>query len=209
VQSQMLIDLGRLIRRATTWFLHSRRLSEDMAETIRRFEPGTGELGRFIAAAPIGAPWRAPIAERQRTLQANRVPAELALQVAASETLLAALDMVEVAEASRQSLQAVATTYFGIGDLLGLARLRAQVSALPADGYWRGMAKGALGDDLLALQRELATDAVAAGGADAWEVQQRTAIDRARRMLSELSEAKNPDLAMLSVALRELRHLTP
>jgi glutamate dehydrogenase len=209
VQSQMLIDLGRLIRRATTWFLHSRRLDDPMEATIQRFAPGAAELRDIIAAAPIGAPWRAPIAERQRVLEANRVPADLALQVSAAETLLAALDIVEVAEAARQSLASVASTYFGIGDLLGLARLRAQVAGLPAEGYWQGMAKGALNDDLLALQRELTSDAVSAGGADAWEAAQRVAIERARRMLAELADAKSADLAMLSVALRELRHLTP
>ena len=36
---------------------------------------------------------------------------------------------------------------------------------------------------------------------------QRPAIQRAQRMLGELADAKAADLAMLSVALRELRHL--
>jgi glutamate dehydrogenase len=46
-----------------------------------------------------------------------------------------------------------------------------------------------------------------AGGQSAWEVAQRPAVERAQRMLTELADAKSPDLAMLSVALRELRHL--
>lgn len=202
----MLIELSRLMLRATTWFLHSRRLGEDMSATISRFAPAARALRDSIAAAP-DAPWRAPIAERQMAYVAHGVPAELALQVAAAETLLAALDVAEVAEVSKQPLQSVAATYFGIGDLLGLARLRAQVTALPADGYWQGMAKSALSDDLAALQRELTADAVTAGGSEAWERAQRHAIDRARRMLVELDETKSADLAMLSVALRELRHL--
>ena len=94
-----------------------------------------------------------------------------------------------------------------IGGLLGLSRLRAQVSALPADGYWQGMARNSLNDDLAALQRELTADALQAGGQSAWEVSQRPAIERAQRMLGELADTKSADLAMLSVALRELRHL--
>ena len=69
------------------------------------------------------------------------------------------------------------------------------------------MAKNSLADDLAALQRELTADAVKAGGHAAWETAQRPAIDRAQRMLGELADTKAADLAMLSVALRELRHL--
>ena len=112
-----------------------------------------------------------------------------------------------MAETSHQPLALVAGTYFSIAGLLGLGRLRAQVSALPADGYWQGMAKSSLGDELAALQRELTADALQAGGPSAWETAQRPVVERAQRILWELSDNKMPDLAMLSVALRELRHL--
>jgi NAD-specific glutamate dehydrogenase len=41
----------------------------------------------------------------------------------------------------------------------------------------------------------------------AWEGRNQTGLDRAQRLLTELAEAKLVDLSMLSVALRELRHL--
>ena len=207
LQSKMLIELGRRTVRATTWFLRSRRLAEPMSATIARFAPAAAALPQFIAAAPVSAPWRTPIAQHEQTLTATGVPPPLALAVAASDTSFAALDIAEVAESSRQPLAAVADAYFSIGGLLGLARLRAQVSALPSDGYWQGMAKSSLGDDLAALQRELTADALQAGGQSAWEVAQRPAVERAQRMLTELADTKSADLAMLSVALRELRHL--
>ena len=40
-----------------------------------------------------------------------------------------------------------------------------------------------------------------------WEQRNQTALERAQRMLAELADAKGVDLAMLSVALRELRNL--
>jgi glutamate dehydrogenase len=207
VQSQMLIEVGRRTVRATTWFLRSRRLAEPLDRTAARFAPAMKQVLDFIAAAPVGAAWRAPIAERQQALEANRVPAGLALQVAAAETSLAALDIAEIADSAQQPLADVAASYFAVGDLLGLARLRAQVSALPADGYWQGMAKSALADDLAGLQRQIAADALKAGGAASWETAQSVAIARARRMLAELADHRQADLAMLSVALRELRAL--
>ena len=41
----------------------------------------------------------------------------------------------------------------------------------------------------------------------AWEQGERAALARAQRLLQELADAKAADLAMLSVALRELRNL--
>jgi len=41
----------------------------------------------------------------------------------------------------------------------------------------------------------------------AWEERNAAALERAQRLLAELKDAKVADLAMLSVALRELRHL--
>jgi len=53
----------------------------------------------------------------------------------------------------------------------------------------------------------LTADALQAGGLEPWQKSQAIPLDRARRMLSELADAKSADLAMLSVALRELRNL--
>jgi glutamate dehydrogenase len=207
VQSQMLIDLGRRTGRATIWFLRSRRLAEPMDRTVARFAPSAAQMLEFIAAAPVGAAWRAPIAERQQALEANRVPGALALQVAAAETSLATLDIAEIADSAKRPLPEVAASYFAVGELLGLARLRGQVAALPGDGYWQGMAKSALADDLAGLQRQITADALKAGGATAWETAQSMSIGRARRTLTELADQRQADLAMLSVALRELRAL--
>jgi len=207
VQSQMLNELGRRTARATTWFLRSRRLAEPMEATIAGFAPAARQMLEFIAGAPVGAAWRAPIAERQKALEANRVPSDLALAVAASETSLAALDVCEIANAAQRPLPEVAASYFAVGEVLGLARLRGQVAALPADSYWQGLAKTALNDDLAGLQRQITADALKAGGAPAWEKAQSAAIGRARKMLAELAESRHADLAMLSVALRELRSI--
>jgi len=103
--------------------------------------------------------------------------------------------------------------HVGVGERLGLARLHAQIDALHSDSYWQSRAKAALGDDLGGLQRALAQQ-VLAGGAGAagelvvrWEAANAVAVERARRLLADLAEAKQADLAMLSVAMRELRSL--
>ena len=90
--------------------------------------------------------------------------------------------------------------------------LRQQIDALPADSHWQSLAKIALGDDLAGLQRAIAQDVLAAAKAarrKRWPLgtAQRRGAGPRRRLLAELGDAKSADLAMLSVALRELRNL--
>ena len=130
-----------------------------------------------------------------------------------SDTLYTALDIAEIADATGRSLDEVAQVHFGLGGRLGLSKMRQQISALASDSYWHSLAKVALGDDLADLQRAITHEVVSEGegGAaqmlGAWELRARDAIERAQRLLGELGDAKTADLAMLSVALRELRNL--
>jgi glutamate dehydrogenase len=207
VQAELLMELGRRTVRATTWFLRSRRLGEPMAKTIEQFGAAARGLMQFLKAGPMSASCQSPIDEMRTRFMQQRVPDTLAFDVAAAATSLSALDLAEVAEAARQPFDSVASAYFAIGDVLGLARLRAQVAMLPSDSYWQALAKAASSDDLASLQRQLTADALEAGGLEPWQKAQAVALDRARRILGELADAKTTDLAMLSVALRELRNL--
>ena len=214
IQSEMLIEAGRLTVRATSWFLRSRRLTEPMEQTIERFQPGVealhAELPRLLDAQ----------ARSQLDIHAVRwtqagVPREIAARVAALDTLFAALDIGEVAETTQRPVPAVGRVYFELSSKLGLAWLRDRIGQIPGDSHWQTLAKTSMRDDLAGLQRTLVAN-VLATGADAddpvalvarWEAASRDALERASRLLGELRAAPAPDLAMLSVGLRELRNL--
>jgi len=206
LQAEMLIHEGWLTSRATTWFLRSRRLAEPMAGTIERLRPAVDALAARLA----------PQAQRSALAGgwvAAGVPAALAARIASAEGLLDALDVAEAAETTQRPFDEVCTVHARVGERLGLARLRAQIDGLASDSYWQGRAKTALGDDLAALHRALAEQVLAGGakGGDElvahWEAAHAAPLERARRLLAELAEAKQADLAMLSVAMRELRSL--
>jgi glutamate dehydrogenase len=214
IQSEMLIEAGRLAVRATAWFLRSRRLAEPMAETIGRFQPGVETLHAELARL-LDAPGRSQLdIQTVRWTQAG-VPREIAGRVAALDTLFAALDIAEVAGQTGRPVPAVAGVYFLLSSKLGFAWLRDRIGRIPGDSHWQGLAKSSMRDDLAGLQRSLAADVLAAGGeGDApaglvarWEAANRDAMERASRLLGELRAAPTPDLAMLSVGLRELRNL--
>jgi glutamate dehydrogenase len=126
--------------------------------------------------------------------------------------MVAALDIMETAEAVGQPIERVADVHLAIGEHLGLNRVRQLIAALPSDGYWEGRAKAALGDDMASLQQALTAEALrlSADGGDPlerWSAHNGGALERVQRLLGELAEVRNADLAMLSVALRELRNL--
>jgi len=213
VQAQMLIDLGRLITRATTWFLRSKHLGEDMAATIGHFVPGVEALYAHLDSL-LDEPAKAQLAAQCSRYADSAVPAAIARRVAASDTLYAALDIVEVAGVTGRPAEIVAGVFFDLSVRLGLAWLREKIGALPGESYWQTLAKVAMRDDLSGLQRTLAANVLAGGeGGDAaqlvagWQERNRAALERATKLLGELRASPAPDLSMLSVALRELRIL--
>jgi glutamate dehydrogenase len=213
VQAGLVIDAGRLVIRGTTWFLRSHRLGDDMAATIARFVPAIAAVASGLPAALAGEA-RAAVDARVGDLVAAGVPAALALRAATIEPLAAAPDIAECASDGRHDVATVAGVHFALGGRLGLDSLQQAVAALPADGHWQGLARAALHDDVAGLQQALTREVLAAaptGSVDArvgaWETRHRTALERARRVVDELAHAGTRDLAMVSVALRELRHL--
>ncbi|HJV72468.1 NAD-glutamate dehydrogenase [Ideonella sp.] len=206
VQSEMLIEEGWLTARATTWFLRYKRLAEPMEQTFTRFRAAVEALREPLAA-------QAASSQQAQAWVAAGVPAALAARVASADGLFAALDIAEVAEAARRDVTEVGEVHVGVASRLGLARLRQQIDDLPGSSHWQSLAKAALGDDLAGLQRAITQEVLATGDGGsakmlaAWEAANAVALERAQRVLAELADAKSADLAMLSVALRELRNL--
>jgi glutamate dehydrogenase len=193
VQSEMLIEEGWLTARATTWFLRSRRLADPMEQTFKRFRPVVDALRARVEPQSASSP-------RTTTWIAAGVPAALAQRVASADGLYAALDITEIAEAVARDVGHVADVHVGVGTRLGLAKLRQQIDALPADSYWQSLA--AIAQGVFSAADGDPTQLMAA-----WEARNTAGLERAQRLLAELGETKGADLAMLSVALRELRNL--
>jgi len=205
VQCDLIVEWRRLISRATSWFLRSRRLEEPTERGVRRLAPAVSYLRTLLEREAAGSP-------RVAAWVDAGVPMALAQHVGAADRLFSALDIAEVAEAGHAALDVTSEVHFGIGERLGLEKLRQQIELLPADSHWQVLAKVALAGDLADLHRSIALDAVAHPGTAAeklssWEARNPMAFARAKRLLAELAEAASPDLAMLSVALRELRNL--
>jgi glutamate dehydrogenase len=206
VQREMIVAWRGLVHRATAWFLRSRHLDEPAATAAQRLAPAIAVLRQHIEPQVTQAP------QVVAWVDAG-VPPALALQVGAAGRLFSALDIAEIAEQAGGRLEVASAVYFAVGERLGLERLRQQIVALRVENHWQHLAKVALDDDLADLQRAIALDVVGASEGDAaarladWEHRKSAVIGRATRLLAEIADGTPADLAIVSVALRELRQL--
>ncbi|HVF64889.1 MAG TPA: NAD-glutamate dehydrogenase [Casimicrobiaceae bacterium] len=213
-QASMMIDIGQLTNRATEWFLQSPRLGDDMGSTVARFRPGIAKIAGRLVDLLHGAAAE-DVRKRETALVATHVPEPLARRIATIQALAGALDIVDIAGGREREVEPIASIYYELGGRLGLDAVAKRIEALPVEGHWQTLARNALRDDLHDLQRVLTTDVVKrpADGNDtdrriaAWEAANAHARERASCVVDNVQASPAPDLAMLSVALRELRNL--
>ncbi len=203
VQTAMLIDSSRLIERGTTWFLRSRRLTDDMAATITHFAPRVDSLATRLPELTDAAD-RELVDRAAASLVVKGVPPTLASRLVALDTLYSTLDIVEVGDAAKRPVELVAEIYFEVSARLGIPWLRDRIAALPEDRHWNMLAKAAMQDDLSGLQRSVTSEVLLGGAAigdttaliAAWHERNQRAIERegcAARRIAERGRARPCD----------------
>jgi glutamate dehydrogenase len=216
-QRSMVLDVRRLADRATRWLLRHRPGSLDVAAAIAEFASGAAavadRLPRLVSAADGEA-----LAAAAGAWEEAGVPPELATRIAALRFLSPALDIVDVGQRLGRPVEDVGAVYFALGERLELDWLSARIEVLPRDDRWRTLARAALRDDWAALRASLTAEVLTSGGesgaavadvVDHWVAGQRAAAERFLLVLDDIRGVANPDLATLSVAVREARALVP
>ncbi len=212
VQTRLNLDILRLIERSTIWLLRNGPQPLEINLTIERFAGGirtlAGKLDRFIADET-----RAEIEREARHAVEAGVPEPLAREIARLEPLYSGCDIVRIATGRKRGVEDVARVYFTIGQRLGLDWLRRCAAMLPAETEWQGAAAAAVVDDFYVQQSELTLRILDAAGrardptAERWWTANQRSVSRAESVIADLRAAGNADLAMLTVANREIRSL--
>jgi glutamate dehydrogenase len=216
-QTAMYLESRKLSERATRWLLRG-RIAAGVRATIADLAPKVARVAAVLPTCVRGTEAESML-QRTARLKAEGVPAELATAIGALDPMYAALDISELADGSGREIEAVARLYWLIGDRLGLDWLNDRVVELPRADRWQSLSRSALRDDTVGEHRAL-TGAVLASANGAgpldpdralaeWQAANRVHVERVLQMLDEIRAHGVFDLATLSVALRELRALTP
>jgi glutamate dehydrogenase len=213
----MLIEVGRLVLRSTLWFLRRRGERMPITDVLAFFAPGVASVGGQLDTL-LATKDAATLQNKRDSLVAAGVPRELANTIAHTDTMYSLLDIVEASSELKRPVSVAAAVYFTLAGKLSLSWVAAQVGKLPTDSHWQAMARASMRDDLANLQRQL-TESVLQLSPDAnslegarqaltvWETHHAKALAHMYEVMGDLMAARDTDLAMLSVLLRELRVL--
>ena len=207
LQLDLLCKLIAIAQRASRWILRARFKNSDLPTLISRYQPGARELRSNLRSwlpAQALASWEQAT---QQLVQAGVAP-DLARDLSALEFIFPALDLVDLTTTLTScTLAQVAQTYFDIDSALGLTAWRVQINRLPTESLWQTQARGSARDDVYAIASQITLTVLSKfDGVDAWSQTNAPSIERLCQLLGTISQ-QGPDLAPVSVALRELRHL--
>jgi len=212
VQYEAMLQTTWLLRHMTYWLLENRRDDLDIERAVLRYAAKATELFRELPGV-LSVTEQARLSVLRSQLIEQHVPEQLASRIASLDALHCALDLVDVARASRLGVGYVARAYFDLGERIGLTWIKEQIERLSVDGHWQAVARGTLRDNLYALQRKITGAVLARKGRDAaarvsqWIEQHSTGVDWLKGLVVDLRTGSAPDFATLSVALQAVRRL--
>ncbi|MEO0392043.1 MAG: NAD-glutamate dehydrogenase [Pseudomonadota bacterium] len=220
VQGEMMRWTIRLIERCSAWFLNNLPQPIDIAGTVERFKtPLQTAIDCLDQMVP--EPEREGMDHRYQHYTQAGVGEDLARQVARLPVLFGACDIARTAEIAKVDVPVAAKAYTEIGDYFGISWLHMQAVDLPRASHWRKQAVIAIIDDLYAIRSRLAYEIIGAvtvkGSFDPqkdntalikeWAKTRPQQVSRLQRLIAEFRAAGETDLAMLAIALRQLRNL--
>lgn len=214
VQTRMLHDLNRLVRRGARWFLRHHVGNMRVREAIDKFKSKVLKVRECLSNA-LNGHTEEYIHDYAKTLIAENVPEEIAVAAAQMSAMFSALDIVDAAMLYKLPVESVIITYYAVGSRLELGWFREQVKRHPVTSHWDALARAAIRDDLDRQQRVITVAIMLMHGEvddvdakiDAWIEHHKVFVNRWRMMIIELKSLTVRDFTMFSVALRELLEL--
>ncbi|GHB27604.1 NAD-glutamate dehydrogenase [Salinicola rhizosphaerae] len=210
MQYTMMLDLMRLLRRATRWFLRQRG-SLSVKECVEQYGPQLAQLQEDIGGRLQGDE-REAWAQRRDELIGAGVPEALASIVAAAPSLYAGLGIIQAARTSGEKIQRVAEVYYAIGESLDLPWMMQQINTLEVRDGWQAQARETFRDDL--DRQQLALTVKVLGMADAprevearvtsWQEDHAPLFERWNALRAEIDAGTQVSFPLVAVAIREL-----
>ncbi|TMM43750.1 NAD-glutamate dehydrogenase [Colwellia ponticola] len=217
IQTEMLFQYRRTVRRVTRWFLRHRNKSLPLAESIALYQPTftilSEKLADFVVSDEINALTRIA----SDLIDAN-VPTAIATRVAQLSTLFSTMDIAEIAHENSCTVEQAASLYFKLGARLELHWFLDQITRQPVANHWQALARASFREELDWQQRSL-TSVVLRCQCDAqfteldqliseWINTNEQPLERWKHILADFKIGQTHDFAKFSVALRELMLLS-
>jgi glutamate dehydrogenase len=223
IADKMVLETRRLLDRASRWLLSNRPQPLAVGAEINRFSKVVGKIAPKVTDLLRGEAKQSVVRDQQE-LVSNGVPEQLANRIAGLLDAYGLLDVIEVAELAERetgldmerSPFETAELYYALADHLNVDQVLTFISGLERGNRWHALARLSLRDDVYSSLRSITLDALQHSDPgqpvehkiENWEKANASRLGRARAALEELSSAAGRmDLAMLSVAARQIRSM--
>ncbi|MEL0632772.1 NAD-glutamate dehydrogenase [Pseudoalteromonas carrageenovora] len=216
VQTEMLYQLRRTVRRATRWFLRHRNKALTIEQSIEFFAPIFKDLSENLNSYMVEKENERIVVESDKLVQSG-VPKEIAKRIVSLSSLFSVMDLAEIANSSSKNISMVSNTYFKLGARMGLHWFLDQITHQPVANHWQALARSSYREELDWQQRTLSEvvlnsfegdDSDVDKQIDQWMDSQDLLLQRWKQMLAEFKTSQSHDFAKFSVALRELMLLS-
>ncbi|GAA3979408.1 NAD-glutamate dehydrogenase GdhB [Allohahella marinimesophila] len=213
-QISMMLELIRLIRRSSRWFLRNRRAELKVLDNMERFSTGIGNISADFDSLLVDQQHKA-FSRSKAVYEDVGVPSELAAIASGASHLYSCLGIIEAQSITEEPLETVARMFFAIGSSLDLIWFNRQINEAKPATHWQALARESFREDLDWQQRSLTVGILKTTDPERsieqriqqWAEKESDMVERWRLMLTELKATKDPEFPMYSVALRELLDL--
>ena len=217
IQTEMLFQYRRTVRRATRWFLRHRNKALSIEQSIELYKPTFTILSKKLNSFLI----EEEVEEMQRVendLVAEAVPKVIAQRISQLSIIFSALDIADIAEQEGKDVDLVANLYFKLGVRLELHWFLEQITRQAVANHWQALARASFREELDWQQRSLTIVVLQCDCSvkvegldrmlDTWMETNELPIARWQHILSDFKIGQTHEFAMFSVALRELMLLS-
>ena len=210
LQSQLFTIVNHFIEHSCRWFLVHVPQPMKMDAVMERYAEGIRTI-RTDAEKLMTETLSKAYQRRVGRWEAQQVPSHVANKIGKLELLSSACDIIDIAAATKRTVQDVGSTYFELGAQLKLGWLRRSAIRITADNYWQRLAVKSLVIELYQAQRRLTQDAIQryskrkGDPALLWVEEHGDAMARYLSFVDELRTQPTLDYSMLIVALRQVQ----
>ena len=215
IQTEMLFQLRRTVRRATRWFLRHRNKSLNIAQSIEFYHATFAELSNNITSYMVEDE-AAQIKRVEDDLVKAGAPKAVALRISLLSTLFSVMDLAEITKSEDVSTELATDLYFKLGARLELHWFLDQITSQPVSNHWQALARASFREELDWQQRSL-TSVILRGNKgstdvdemlETWFVDSAQPLERWQHILADFRIGQTHEFAKFSVALRELMLLS-
>ncbi|OUR62288.1 NAD-glutamate dehydrogenase [Colwellia sp. 39_35_sub15_T18] len=217
IQTEMLFQYRRTVRRATRWFLRHRNKSVAIEQSIALYQPTFIIMAKKLNSLIIESE-ASQLQRVENDLSSAGVPKVVALRISQLSTIFSALDIAEIAEEDGRDVELVASLYFKLGVRLELHWFLDQITRQAVGNHWQALARASFREELDWQQRSLTSVVLRCDCSakekdldamlDTWVDTNAQPLARWKHILADFKVGQTHEFAKFSVALRELMLLS-